>query len=246
MTNLKFKTLVVNSYKVLVKKIQSEFSELNFFVKRRTGESYWRVGKYIEEHLLENKNRADYGTYLFEKLERDVNRDKTTLRKILQFYRAYRIGAPVRQLSWGHYVGLITVQDKAERNKLERQIIEKDWDTQKFRKYLITKRKLTGSKDPQPIPQLKFTRGKPNTFKIIKDEDSDDVSGLSVDFGFRLTLSVSQVSGLKLKEGDFIEILREGTNRAVSKVEVSEDEIYTYTAKLKKYIRRRHPSIPTK
>ncbi|MDP2939251.1 MAG: hypothetical protein Q8O13_04120 [Candidatus Omnitrophota bacterium] len=36
-----------DGYKLLVKKIQTELSELDFFIRRRTAEAYWKVGKFI-------------------------------------------------------------------------------------------------------------------------------------------------------------------------------------------------------
>ena len=53
---------VANSYKALVKRIIQEFAELEAFVKNRVAKGHWNVGKYIDEHLLAHKDRAEYGT----------------------------------------------------------------------------------------------------------------------------------------------------------------------------------------
>ncbi len=53
-----------STYKSLVTKISQEFSELEFFVKLRTVEGNWRIGKYIHEHLVIAKE----GIYLNQEL----------------------------------------------------------------------------------------------------------------------------------------------------------------------------------
>lgn len=92
----------IDGYKTLVKQIQSELQELDFFVKHRTVEAYWRVGKFIHQHLLENKTRADYGHFVLKRLAEDVERDFTTLSRALRFYRSYPILATQQLLSWSH------------------------------------------------------------------------------------------------------------------------------------------------
>lgn len=57
---------VLKSYPALVKAVQRELQELDFFVRRRTAESYWRVGKFVHEHLLNNQDRAGYGSRIPE------------------------------------------------------------------------------------------------------------------------------------------------------------------------------------
>lgn len=64
-----------NGYSTLVKKSSRELSDLETFIKRRTAEGYWRIGKYIHEHLLANQARAQYGVTLYERLARDVDRE---------------------------------------------------------------------------------------------------------------------------------------------------------------------------
>ena len=56
--------ILKGSYPSLVKTVRQELSDLEFFVKRRTGEGYWKIGRYIDNHLLENKDRANYGAML--------------------------------------------------------------------------------------------------------------------------------------------------------------------------------------
>ena len=213
-----------NDYKSLVKQIQTELSALDFFVKRRTAEGYWKIGKYIHEHIYQQKDRAGLGEKLCQKLAEDVNRDATTLWRMVKFYRTYPVLAARQELSWTHYKTLITVKDKDERKKLEKQIIEKDWDTDKLQEYLNTKREL-GAPKGAPIPVLTFTRGVEGVFEIVKDEAGE----LVIDFGFRVTRKIPSLNGSKIREGDFVK--QDG-----SKVVISKDDLYTYVAQVTKVV----------
>ena len=226
------KLSVPDTYKTLVAKISKELSELEFFIKRRTAEGYWNIGRYIHEHLLEYKDRADYGTTVIEKLAKDVDRDRSTLQRSLQFYRAYPIRADQHKLSWDHYKRLITIKDEKERKRIEAMAVRKDWSTTKLGEYLFTKRELTQSDNgDKPIPQLSFTRGKLHTYQIVKaNKPLAGKSPLVLDLGFRQEYVIPK-NASQFKEGDLAEL---GFN--ARKVTVSKDELFTYKATIDKII----------
>ena len=175
-------------YSDLVKKIKVEFSTLEEVFRKLSVECYRSVGEHIHKHLLQNKARADYGKYFYEMLEEDTGREKSTLRRIVQFYLAYPILVRGRELTWSHYRKLVTVQDKNERKKLETQIIEKGWNAEKLQEYLNTKRALEAQDNPDaPVPQLKFTRGKLGTVSVVAKEKalSQPKNTTTIDLGFR-------------------------------------------------------------
>ena len=97
------KKLTQPGYKTLVSKVTKELSALEYFIRRRTAEGYWNIGRYIDEHLLQYKERADYGETVIEQLAKDVNRDISTLNRSLKFYRTYPILAVRPELNRGHY-----------------------------------------------------------------------------------------------------------------------------------------------
>ena len=231
-------------YQELVKRIRSELAELDIFIKRRTAESYWRIGKFIHEHLLESKNRAGYSDGFYERLSADADMDPSTLSKTVRFYKTYPILAAQPKLTWSHFKVLITVQDEAQRNRLEKQIVENGWDFRRLQKYLNTKRELEGSpNDPGPVPRLSWTRGAPDCFEVVQDDGQENFGRLVADFGFRQTLPLP--TGAKYKEGDIVEFPRvdekpalnqNGSGPAAVKTDVKKEEIYTYPAEVLKVI----------
>lgn len=237
--------VTATGYAALVKRVHSELSELEFFIKRLTGKSYWNVGKFIHEHLLEYKERAEYGATLYERLAKDVGRDISTLQRSVQFYRAYPIPAERRELSWNHYKSLITVKDGKERKKLEAKVIRNDWDAKRLQEYLSVKRELayrTGrlaapDNGDKPIPKLVFTRGKLDTYGIVKDErrSAKDSTHL-LDLGFRMRRAFPEGKTLRLKEGDFALLSRDRATLKAEKAEAKKEEIFTYRAEVNKVI----------
>ncbi|MBI5150490.1 MAG: thermonuclease family protein [Candidatus Omnitrophica bacterium] len=227
-----------NGYKTLVKKIVREYEELEILVKNSVARGQWNVGKYIKEHLLQNKDRADYATGFFEKLAKDTGRDSSALQRAVQFYRAYPILAERRELNWNHYKGLMTVQDVSERRKLEEKIIRQNWNAKKLHKYLGLKRRLAAPvNDDNPVPQLKFTRGKLHTCRIVPANKSLLPRGpLALDLGFREQYAIPK-DAPQLKEGDTVELaFRGGTLTGARKVEVPDGELFTYKAGVEKVI----------
>ncbi len=51
----------------------------------------WETGKLIDEHVLQHKERADYGAQVLERLSTDLGTSRTELSYMLQFARAYPI-----------------------------------------------------------------------------------------------------------------------------------------------------------
>ncbi|MBI5024049.1 MAG: thermonuclease family protein [Candidatus Omnitrophica bacterium] len=228
----------IDGYKTLVKRITQEFAELELFVKNRVAKGYWNVGKYIDEHLLENKDKPEYASGFYEELAEDVGRDRTTLQCSVRFYRAYPIRVPGHELTWGHYRRLITVKDPGERKKLEEQILRKKWDTHKFQKYLNTKRRLAApADDDKPIARLTFTRGRLHTCQIVPANKALVHRGpLALDLGFREQYEIPK-GAPKLKETETVELVfRKGTLAGARKVEVPKDELFTYKAEVEKVI----------
>ena len=197
-----------NGYKTLIKRIVQELAELEFFVKNRVAKGYWNVGKYIDEHLLENKDKPEYATGFYERLAEDVGRERTTLQLSVRFYRAYPIRGIPHELTWEHYRNLLTVKDGKERKILEEKVIRGNWNSTKLREYLSAKRKLAApAKDDEPVARLTFTRGKLHTCQIVPANKTLVHRGpLALDMGFREQYEIPK-GAPRLKEDDTVELV---------------------------------------
>ncbi|MBN2443562.1 MAG: hypothetical protein JXJ04_19540 [Spirochaetales bacterium] len=48
--------------------------------------TYWNIGKYLYEHLLNYKDRAEYGEQLFKIIAKQLNTHSRSLSTAVQFY----------------------------------------------------------------------------------------------------------------------------------------------------------------
>lgn len=78
----------------------------------------WEIGKLIDTHVLQHKERADYGKQVMKRLAEDLGMSETELRYMLQFARTYPIHRPADELSWSQYQALLAVNDSKERTPL--------------------------------------------------------------------------------------------------------------------------------
>lgn len=222
----------ITDYAALVRAVRQELDELDVFIRRRTAEAYWRVGKFIHEHLLEGRERSDHGSHFFEKLAEDVGRDASTLSRCLQFNRAYPILAARQELAWGHYRALMTVRDRKERDKLEAKIVRENWDTRQFEEYLRNKRALeTARNGDRPVPRLKVTRGRLGVYKVtaVAAPGFEDVL---IDHGFGVLRPFPGGASRGFKDGDLIESVDGGYR----KTDTADELRYTYRTRVERVV----------
>ncbi len=98
--------------------------------------TYWQIGKKINEHILRNQ-RAEYGervvANISKELERQYGRSYTlrNVRKMMQFaetFPDFAIVTPlVTQLSWSHFVTLLSLKTEESRLFYAQKAIEERW-----------------------------------------------------------------------------------------------------------------------
>ena len=225
-----------DGYAKLVKKIQTELSELDFFIRRRTAQGYWRIGKYIYEHILEHKERADYGHFLLERLGEDVDRDVSTLRRALKFYRTYPIQADRPELSWDHYKRLITVADEDKRRALEQMALKREWTAEKLEEVIRLGRlksedlKIEAPKTDSPPAKLTLTRSRLFTYQVLEPGYIHPIEErLVIDLGFTFIIQ-AEVKGIRLKADEIIESVKAGEDYSFKHSDAAKKELYTYKA----------------
>lgn len=96
---------------------------------------YWNLGRRIFEEEQQGKERADYGTYLVNKLAEKLEKEfgsgfsKRQLERARQFYRLYPIASAVRtQLNWSQYKMLIAISDPEKREYYELEAVNNSWN----------------------------------------------------------------------------------------------------------------------
>ena len=97
-------------------------------------QAYWQIGERIVREEMKNKDRAEYGKYLIEKLCPDLDIDQRLMHRIVKFYRVYPIVVTLSpQLTWSHYIELIELENHRERSFYQQKIIIFSWSVRELR-----------------------------------------------------------------------------------------------------------------
>ena len=164
----------------------------------------WEIGRLIDEHVLQHKERADYGEKVLARLSEDLGMSHTELKYMLQFVRAYPICPPADQLSWAHYRELLSVNDIQERQAVAEQAKKESWSRDQLREEV--KKRKAAKHEPQVIEKeasLTATPGKPGTYKTVKATVGPEAGKVVIDLGFSNYYRTSKE--LRFKEGAILE-----------------------------------------
>ena len=198
--------------------------------------TYHETGRLIHEHLLLNKDRADYGAKLFKQLAADTGIDKRTLYQCAQFYRFFPIVSTCSQLGWGHYRVLCQVADATQRSALQASAVKNEWTCQELAERvrplnaavnLISDSNDTNDDRP-PAKLLTPKRGTVGLYRVIARD-----GGLAIDVGFKLYLPLSPAQARVRKAG---QIVRLGGGRITVVENAKPSDLFTYRATVRRVI----------
>lgn len=126
-------------------------------------ETYWRIGQYIVEFEQNGKEKAEYGTKLFDRLSHDLTGrygrgfSRSNLIYIRLFYLKYPKSETLsHQLSWGHYFEILKIDNDLEREFYEKQCIHEKWSVRELKRQKKTALfyRLALSKDKKGVLKL--------------------------------------------------------------------------------------------
>jgi endonuclease YncB( thermonuclease family) len=239
------KALATTSYKTLVKTLKQEIQatgeKLKQTIETEKVGVYWRMGKHIHTHLLEHKERAEYGKELFPRLSAELTMDESLLYRMVKFYNAFPNLATRPNLSWSHYKELLPIKDREKRREYVEKIKEDSLSVRELRE-------LIADEEQKQVPvvaveaspkreKLSLLRGVPFVYKIkridcLKPENSRQV----VDCGFNIFTGVD-IDNLSDFSPDQTVLAKKTNNRyTLQKTDVPINRIYTYKAYVEKVL----------
>ncbi|MTV40092.1 PDDEXK nuclease domain-containing protein [Duganella radicis] len=131
------RSLIAASRQRLAAAVNAELSQL-----------YWSIGRRLSTEVLEGE-RAEYGAQLMRQLGVTLSAEfgrgfeYRNLRRMVQFSQIFsnqEIGATLsRQLSWSHFVVLITIKGVAARSYYVQQSIAERWSVRELRRQIERK-----------------------------------------------------------------------------------------------------------
>lgn len=227
-------TITESSYSKLLKHLKKEIAEgLDRAQKAYDREkviTYWNIGKSISEHLLINKNRADYGKKLYKKLSNDLGIGERLLYQMSQFYTTYPDFEPTKNLKWSHYRLLTSVKDEEKRNLLESKASDDNLSNRALEAFIKeVKEEPAKIKKPVRKRKLSLIRGRLYTYKIFKDKYADN---LLIDCGFNI-YKESDISQFRV---DVVETVKTKNTFHFKASNATKKHFYTYKAYVQKII----------
>ena len=117
----------------------------------------WETGKLIQEHILLNQERAEYGQEVMVRLGKDLGISKTELNYMREFVRTYpSIDRVPGQLPWSHIQTLLSINDEKERQAVAEKARENQWTQDDLRDEVRRRTGPSASRLPLPaLPEIK-------------------------------------------------------------------------------------------
>lgn len=188
----------------------------------------WEVGRLLHEHLLEFRERADYGKQLLAQLAGDLELGEQRLYEMLNFYRFFPIPRTSGELSFSHYVKLISLKDEDARNFYLEKATEEAWSVRQLEQaikvgsYALAQEVEEGKESPA----LRVRRGRLFTYRLVKSVQGT----LQVDLGFGARFGLD-LSGLEEAEaGLAVRSVKEGEGYRLEPDRTKRTKLYTYRA----------------
>lgn len=125
--------------------------------------TYWSVGRYIVEFEQNGKTRAEYGSFLFEQLSRDLTEQygKGFSRANLLYMRKLYLTFPKSEtlsnvLSWSHYFEILRLDNALEIKFYLKQCEQENWSVRELKRQMKSMlfHRLALSKDKKGVLQL--------------------------------------------------------------------------------------------
>ena len=132
-------------------------------VNKEVVQAYWKIGQHIVEYEQEGQLKASYGKQLILELAKDLKTalgkgfSRTNLIYMRRFYLKYPKSQTLSdQLSWSHYVELLSISDDLERSFYERQSLIENWSIRELKRQKKTAlfHRLALSKDKSGVLEL--------------------------------------------------------------------------------------------
>ncbi|MDP2653095.1 MAG: DUF1016 N-terminal domain-containing protein [Candidatus Omnitrophota bacterium] len=239
------KTKLPSTYTTLLNQVRQTLIQGQRRIEAEKVRIYWETGRLIREHILQNKDRAEYGTEVVKQLSKDLEIEDSSLQRCIQFARIYpkaKISGAHRKLTWSHYTKLLTVRDERERELLEGRSIKHDWSYRELGSRIKASR---GNEEPKeeehPAKQTLLTpiRGQIYTYKLIQRPTLGAGSlekPLLLDLGFGIFRDVDSRTAGRFEAEQIVESRPKEDSYSLYSTERTARDLYTYQAFVEKVV----------
>ncbi|MEM7369695.1 MAG: PDDEXK nuclease domain-containing protein [Bacteroidota bacterium] len=165
---LEMKSLILQARQTAVRSVDAARVQL-----------YWHIGKGIFEEEQHGQDRAAYGTFLINRLAKELQAEfgsgfsKRQLHLYRQFFRTFPIVTALRsQLSWTQYKRLIQIKDQDKRTYYIHEAVKNNWSSRQLERQINSQlyERLLLSNDKASVLAVARQEKQPESpQEIIKD-----------------------------------------------------------------------------
>ncbi len=125
--------------------------------------TYWEIGKRIVEYELSAGEKAGYGSKLFERIAVDLRENygkgfsRSNVVYMRLFYQKYPKSQTLSdQLTWSHYIELLTIEEDLERGFYEKHCVNERWSLRELKRQVNSAlfHRIALSKDKHGVLEL--------------------------------------------------------------------------------------------
>ena len=203
----------VTTYAQLVKMIQITITSGRALIQKAQAETYWKVGKFISDYILEGSDRAKYGEHIFENLSKDLNISVNNLERMARFSREFSISDARQKLTWTQFRMILALPDPLTRQQFIKETLSQKLTARQLQKEVKQRNALLHIPPDGPIPKLKFTRGQLYTYTVIEPPSLQEEDQKFIDCGFNLWYQIPKAQLGKFKDGEIIETVKIGYDK---------------------------------
>jgi hypothetical protein len=126
-------------------------------------QTYWRIGRHIVEFEQKGNEKAEYGSFLFEQLAKDLTKHhgKGFSRSNLLYMRKIYLTFPKSEtlsnvLSWSHYFEILRSDNELEISFYLKQAEKDNWSVRELKRQMKSMlfHRLSNSKDKESVLSL--------------------------------------------------------------------------------------------
>lgn len=226
------------TYAQLVKTIAVTIQSSRAVIQRAQAETYWKVGKFISDYVLNGADRAEYGEGIYESLSKDLKISVNNLERMARFSREFSISDARQKLAWTQFRTLLALPDPQTRKRLLNETVAKKLTTRQLQDEVKRRKTLLHIPSQGPIPQLKVLRGSLYTYKIIEMEflNKEYKDNKFVDMGFDISRKFPLVQLAKFKRGELIETVKVEEEYKIKSSDRSAKDLYTFKATIERIV----------
>ena len=151
------------------------------------------------------------------RLAQDVGLSKNTLYRALRFFRLHPILPTLEQLTWSHYLALLSLPSVEAQRLYEDAVVENGWSVRELEAQIKAGAiEIAAAVEPRtgtlsPDLNLPALRGQFYTYRLVAGPGDPEGGDLRVDLGFGILSAWAIEGAADLRAGELVEVVRDGS-----------------------------------